>query len=431
MATTRRQFIKRGAAAVSLSMLMPKIWLTKASGQQLAATDRRIFLVIQLAGGNDSLNTVVPYTNSRYYSLRPTLAFAENELKDGQGRSTIISNEFGLHPALTGINDMYDQGKVAIVLGVGYPNPNLSHFTSMDIWHSGDPQLGRGDGWLGRYADQMLAGAEGLTAVSIGGGSLPKSLLADHVVVPNVTSFAAYDFLTDPRFAGDRSNRLEAFTFNHSRSFPEGAFVEAIRDIGLDAVQGAQQLKESVANYSSPVTYPADNPLAGAMSMVAQVATTIPETIIFYVQMGGFDNHSGQIGVADGQPSKLAGDHFRLLNFFSEAVTVFYEDMAAHGLADKLVMMEWSEFARRPAENNSFGSDHGTAGALFVIGDPVRGGLYGEHPSLDASALDRAGNMQFTVDFRSIYGTIIDHWLGGDSRSILGAQFENIGFLSD
>lgn len=430
MATTRRQFIKRSAGMVSLSMLMPKIWLSSAHGQQLAATGRRIFVVIQLGGGNDSLNTVVPYTNARYHGLRPTLSFTEAELKDDQGKSMLISNQFGLHPALTEIKDMYDQGKVAIVLGVGYPNPNLSHFSSMDIWHAADPQLGKRDGWLGRYADQTLAGAEGLTAISIGGGSLPKSLLAERVVIPNVTNFAAYDFLTDSRFSGDRANQVEAFTLNHSRSFPEGPFVEEIRDIGLDAVRGAQQLKASVGTYTSPVTYPAGNPLASAMRMVAQVATTIEGTILFYVQMGGFDNHSGQIGLQNGQPSKLVGDHFRLLSFFSEAVKAFYDDMAAHGLADKVVMMEWSEFARRPAQNNSLGTDHGTAGGLFIIGDPVRGGLYGEHPSLEATDLDRGGNMRFTVDFRSVYGTIIDRWLGGDSRSILGSQFENIGFLA-
>jgi uncharacterized protein (DUF1501 family) len=412
---------------VSLSMLMPKVWLSDAQAQQ--APGRRIFVVIQLAGGNDSLNTVIPYTNARYRSLRPTLSFADSELKDDQGKTMLISSQFGLHPALTEIKDLYDQDKVAIVLGVGYPNANLSHFSSMDIWHAADPQLGRRDGWLGRYADQMLAGAEGLTAISIGGGSLPKSLLAERVVIPNVTNFTAYDFLTDTRYAGDRANRLEAFTLNHSRSFPDGPFVGEIRDIGLDAVRGAQQLKASIGTYNSPVTYPAGNPLASALRMAAQVATTIEGTVLFYVQMGGFDNHSGQIGVENGQPSKLAGDHSRLLNFFSEAVKAFYEDMAAHGLADKVVMMEWSEFARRPAQNNSLGTDHGTAGALFVIGDPVSGGLYGEHPSLEATDLDRAGNMRFTVDFRSVYGTIIDRWLGGDSRAILGSQFENVGFL--
>jgi uncharacterized protein (DUF1501 family) len=199
---------------------------------------------------------------------------------------------------------------------------------------------------------------------------------------------------------------------------------------GLDAVEGAQEIRAAVATYSSTVTYPAGNPLANALRMAAQVITTIDESVLLYVQMGGFDNHSSQIDVVNGQPNKLAGDHARLLKFFSESVKAFYDDMAEHGLADRVVILEWSEFGRRPNENASFGTDHGTSSQIFVIGDPVRGGLYGEQPSLAAADLDRAGNLKFNTDFRAVYGTVLDRWLGVDSNLILGSRFEDVGFLS-
>jgi uncharacterized protein (DUF1501 family) len=407
---------------------MPRIWLGEAQAQT-TGQNRRILVVIQLAGGDDGLNTVIPFTDARYHSLRPALSFKESELKDDQGVTTIIDNQFGLHPELGELKTLYDQNKMAIVLGVGYPNPNLSHFSSMAIWHTGDLTLRQRDGWLGRYADLALAGKSGLSAVSIG-GSLPQTLMSSRTVVPSIANFATYDFQTDPRALGDRSNRLAAFATNHRRSFPADQFLSSVAATGLDAVEGAQEIRAAVATYSSTVTYPAGNPLANALRMAAQVITTIDESVLLYVQMGGFDNHSSQIDVVNGQPNKLAGDHARLLKFFSESVKAFYDDMAEHGLVDRVVILEWSEFGRRPNENASFGTDHGTSSQIFVIGDPVRGGLYGEQPSLAAADLDRAGNLKFNTDFRAVYGTVLDRWLGVDSNLILGSRFEDVGFLS-
>jgi uncharacterized protein (DUF1501 family) len=427
MATTRRQFIKRGASAVTVSLVLPKLWLGNARAQGLQANERRIFVVIQLAGGNDGLNTVVPYSNSTYQTLRPTLGFKDSELKDAQGNSTIIDGNLGLHPSLSEIKGMYDQNKVAIVLGVGYPSPNLSHFLSQDIWQTANTNGGTGNGWLGRYADEELVGQSGLSVVSIG-GSLPKALFADQFVVPSISNFQNYQFLTDGRNLGDRNNQLNTFNATNTREFDAGSFLAAIADTGTDALSGAQRVQESVATYSSSIAYPTGSSLANALKMVAQVATTIPEANLFYVQMGGFDHHSGEIGTAQSPTDKTVGQHANLLRQFSQAVKAFYDDLADHGLADKLLMMSWSEFGRRPNENNSFGTDHGTASPQFVIGDPVTGGLYGEQPSL--SDLDSAGNMKFKVDFRSIYGTILDRWLSADSRSVLGGTFEDLGFLS-
>lgn len=432
MPVTRRQFIKRGAGMVTVGLILPKLWLGEARGQQHSFNPNRKFVVIQLAGGNDGFNTLVPYTDARYYSLRPTLAFKEDELKDGNGRSTILSDgPFGLHPAMTAIKDLYDQRKVAIVLGAGYPNPTLSHFLSMDIWHTADTSGLASHGWLGNYADIALVGSPGLTAASIGSLDLPKSLNAGQVVVPSIVDFSFYNFLADPSYSEDYANQLNAFNESASRTFSPGTFLGAINNTAFASVQGAQQVQTSVSGYRSSVVYPSNNPLAVGLRMAAQLITTIPEASLLYVSMSGFDNHSDQIGDRrNDRTNKLIGDHALLLQWFSQAVKLFYEDLEEHNLADEVVMMQWSEFGRRPGENASFGTDHGTAAPVFVIGNPVRGGLYGAQPSLSTSVLDRnGGNTEFTTDFREVYATILDKWLNVDSKAVLGKQYPNAGFL--
>ena len=443
MAINRRQFIKRGAGAVSVSLIMPKLWMGGvANGQGLAAdSQRKIFVVIQLGGGCDGLNTVVPYTDSRYKTLRPTIGFTEAELKDDQGASTILGDQpFGFHPSMGELKSLYDAGNVGVVLGVGYPNQNLSHFFATDIWQTANT-TGAGSGWLGRYADQKLVGQSGLSAVSIGGGGLPKAFYANSVVVPSIAPaggidpFANYTFQTDPRYTGDRNNQINTFKANLTRSFPGGSFAAAISDAGFGAEEGAAQLRTAVQAYVPGATYPTGNQpsttavnFALALKMVAQIITTIPDANLLYVQLGGFDHHSQEIGTAaDNFRDKTKGILATLLKAFSLGVKTFYDDIAAHGLADNVVMLAWSEFGRRPNENASVGTDHGTIEPLIVIGNPVNGGVYGQQPSL--TDLDNAGNMKFKVDFRSVYGTILDKWLGADSQSILGAKYDNLGFL--
>jgi uncharacterized protein (DUF1501 family) len=425
MAINRRQFIKRSAGVVTVSLVMPNLWLREARAQ---SGSRRKLVVIQLAGGYDGLNVVVPYTSSRYQSLRPNLHFKDSELKDAQGNSTIISSEFGLHPELGEIKSMYDAGKVAVVLGVGYPTPNLSHFLSTDIWQTANTNGGTGDGWLGKYADLALFGKPGLTAANIG-GSLPKALFADKAVIPSISNFANYTYQTDQRFGGDRNNQINTFNSANRRSFPTGSFAAALATTGVDAVAGAAQLQTAVATYSSTITYPTPNPLAAALKMVAQIMVTVPEASLLYVSMGGFDHHSQEIGNAEQPTNKNVGQLAQLLKYLSEGVDTFYKDLEQHNLANDVLILPWSEFGRRPNENASFGSDHGTALPIMVIGNGVHGGIYGVQPSLETTALDTAGNMKFQVDFRSVYATVLDRWLGADARAILGGTFENIGFL--
>jgi hypothetical protein len=276
MAVTRRQFIKRGAGMVTVGVVMPRFWLSDARAEQIEFSPKRKLVVIQLVGGNDGFNTVVPYTDARYYSLRPTLALMDTELKTTDGASTIISNQFGLHPAMAEIKNLYDAGRVAAVLGVGYPNPNLSHFLSMDIWHTANGNGTGSRGWLGKYADLVLIGQPNLTAASIGSLELPRTLNADRFVVPNIINFSLYNFLTDPNYPDDYNNQINTFNFAASRTMSAGTFIGSINNTAFESVRGAQQVQRSVSEYRSSVSYPTNNPLAIGLQMAAQLMTTVP-----------------------------------------------------------------------------------------------------------------------------------------------------------
>ncbi|MBX7221640.1 MAG: DUF1501 domain-containing protein [Blastocatellia bacterium] len=417
--TSRRDFLKKSFGFVTAGVVLPHLGLS-LFGQEapIFAPDpnnRKIFLVIQFAGANDGLNTVIPYTDPAYLRARPNLGLTD---KDG---IIPISDKYALHPQLDEVKKLFDEKKVAIVHGVGYPSPNLSHFRSQDIWHTANPTDISGEGWLGKYVELAYGRQVGLGAVSVG-SDLPKTLLSDTAVIPAITSFQRYSYQTDSKYTADGINQQTTFTSTNSASGrTAGSLAAAIAATGTDAVSGAKTLQTDIAQYKSSVTYP-NNKLAAAMKMLAQVVTTSTTTQILYASLGGFDTHSNQY--AD---TKTTGDHANLLKAFSEAVDAFYRDMAEHGLADKVVMMQWSEFGRRVNENGSKGCDHGTAAPMFIIGNPIKGGIYGDQPSL--TDLDSAGNMKFKVDFRSVYGTILDKWLGVPSAQVLGGTFENVGFL--
>ncbi|MCI0486142.1 MAG: DUF1501 domain-containing protein [Blastocatellia bacterium] len=422
MPTKRRDFIKQGIGLAAVSLVLPRVWLTEARGRT-AAPNRKVFVVVGFSGGNDGLNTVIPYTDSRYSQLRPTLALKESDLKDAQERSTIISDRFGLHPSLGAIKGLYDQNRVAIVHGAGLPAPNLSHFDATRIWYTARAEGGRGAGWLGRYVDAVLAEPE-MPALSVT-SFLPGALSADERVIPAVPAASSSDpffgnslsFQTDPAHPGDRPNRIKVLGDNNRRSFPEESFQSHIAATGQELIRSAEKVNNAVLAYESSVVYPSGSNFASAMQMAAQAIIGIPELSLVYVTLGGFDTHARQ-----------KEDHALLLQNFSEATKSFYDDMAEHGMEDVL-MMQFSEFGRRPMENKSLGTDHGTASTMFVIGKAVRGGIYGEQPSLEAAALDDRDNLKTAVDFRSVYATILDGFLDIDSESILGERFENIGFL--
>jgi uncharacterized protein (DUF1501 family) len=428
MPITRRQFCKQTAGVVSVSVVMPKLWLKgEARAQAPEAAPGRKFIVLQLLGGNDGLNTLIPYSDSRYHALRPTLGFSDSEISQ-----TTLDANFALHPSMTAMKSLYDQGKVAIVAGVGYPNPNLSHFTSMDIWHSADPLLQKTEGWLGTYADVALVGKT-LPWVAVDSES-PFTMRSPKVVVPDLapsaTAFTQYTFQTDAKYPGDSTNQRNVWNTIYNRSFDSSSFLGQVAGTGLSAVTGADTIRTSVTSYTSTVTYANNTTLGIGLKMVAQLITTIPDFELLYVTLGGFDHHSAEIGDNANPTNRLVGQHATLLGEFSDGINTFYQDLTNHGLADQVVIMQWSEFGRRPQENASRGTDHGTASPLFVIGNPVKGGhVYGQQPSLDVTQLDGGGNPKMQVDFRAVYGTILDKWLGADSKSILGGSFEDVGFL--
>jgi uncharacterized protein (DUF1501 family) len=423
MPISRRQFITRGVGAVSAGLVLPKLWLGQVRAAQPTATaGRKIFVIIQLLGGNDGLNTVVPYTDPNYISMRPRIGFIESELA-----GTTINSQLALHPSMTALKGLYDAGKVAIVQGVGYPNPNLSHFTSQDIWHTADPTATAAEGWIGVYADQFLVNQPTPAAASVG-SILPKTFYSNDVVIPNINSFSTYTFSTDPHYSGDASDQMNAFAKVYGRKFAAGSFSDSLTETGKDAVDGAAQITAAVAGYKSTVTYPSTS-IGSGLQMAAEMITTVPSANVLYCTLGSFDTHSSQIGVSGDPNNRLVGTQATLLGELSDGVNAFYNDLAAHNLGDNVVIMTWSEFGRRINDNSSNGTDHGTASPQFIIGNPVKGGLYGIQPSLAPSAVDSSGNMKFQVDFRSMYATILDNWLQVDSKSVLGGSFEDIGFL--
>jgi uncharacterized protein (DUF1501 family) len=423
MPITRRKFIKQSVGIAGLSFVLPQPFVSLVYGQ--GSPDRKIVVVIEMAGGNDGFNTVIPFTDSNYHSLRPVLSFKEPDLKDDQGRTTIISDRLGLHPRMTGIKQLYDAGKAAIVVGVGYPNPDGSHFKSQDIWHTGKLD-GKGEGWLGRYASQKLSGESGLIGPSLANFRTPKTFDSSRVIIPNVSKFESFCFQIDNQHPDNIDNRTKALSALYRRNLPASSRMGAVSRTASETFRTLDAVKSAVADEGSSVEYPADNPLAQTLRAIASVIASIPQVRMLYVQFGQFDTHGSQI--AD-PTDKLSGIHALQLHQFSEAVKLFHEDISARGFADDVVIMQWSEFGRRPQENKSMGTDHGSASSLFVIGNPVKGGLYGEQPSLASGDLNEAGNPRFTVDFRSVYSTILEDWLETDSVQVLGERFENIGFL--
>jgi uncharacterized protein (DUF1501 family) len=429
MATTRRQFIKRGAGALSAGLLMPQILFARRKAA--ADGNRRILVVVQLNGGNDGLNTVIPYTEARYAALRPMIGFKEHELKDGQGKSTILNSEFALHPSLGELKQFYDERKLAVILGVGYPDPDYSHAISMQRWQVGSADSKKKSGWLGRYADSVLLGKDELAGVVVGSSFAQTVFRGERRSAPLINKLGEGAFtIFSPSERGIFTETIRAI---NKREFAQGSFLEAITQALRSADKGSESVQGAVARYRSSVAYPETNPAAIALKTVAVLAAGLPDSYIFHVAFPGFfDTHARQIGTsADNYSNRLLGVHATEMRRLSEAIKLFYDDMKEHQLNENCLLMTYSEFGRRPYENASMGTDHGTASNLFVVGDAVKGGdLYGMQPSLAASDLSAEGDMRFTTDFRSVYATVLDRWLAEiESARILGANFPHMGFL--
>jgi uncharacterized protein (DUF1501 family) len=417
MQLTRRAMIKDGLLVVSAGMIMPAVFSRAVRAAHAASREgsaaateatNRTLIVVQMAGGNDGLNTVVPYTDPRYHQARPTIGIAANDV-------LALDDRLGLHPMLQTLKALWDEGHVAIVEGVGYPNQSLSHFQAMDIWQTLDLQGQGHEGWLGRYA-AGLVDRDGHPFRTLDVGTeLPLALQAINTPVPVVPSVNVYRLFPGTRDASEVRLRAQALMSLYD-SYPQTAPYAVLLDgTAHDAQASVQQLQQADSTYRPAVTYP-KGPFATGLKLLAEVICQGLGLRVGYITLGGFDTHAGQQSM---QP--------RLLQTFAEGVSAFYQDLVSHGKADDVVIMTWSEFGRRVEENASAGTDHGTAAPLFVIGNAVTRGIYGEPP--DLGSLDENGNLKYTTDFRSIYATVLDRWLGAPSEAILGGRFTAQGFL--
>ena len=369
----------------------------------------RSLVVIELAGGNDALNTIIPYNNGLYYDFRPSIAIPQEDVLG-------IDDELGFNPNMVPFKHLWDKGILAVINGIGYPNPNRSHFRSKDVWHTAEPEKVGMEGWLGAtIRDLDPQGDNVLTGVNFGRG-LPRALVCKGVPVASVGNLETYGLLLDVHDEKIRRSALDAFSRIYGPGPGKDAVAQVLSQAGTDALKGADILRTATQMYSSNVEY-ADNPIAQSLKGVAQVMCAGLGTRIYYTQHGGFDTHAAELLV-----------HAELWQDVSTAINDFTEDLKEHGLEDDTLILVWSEFGRRIRDNGA-GCDHGSGGVAFVIGDPVNGGLYGEYPSLrEEDHLD--GDLHFNNDFRSTYSTILDKWLGLDPDPIVNGQFEQFGFIS-
>ncbi|MAZ59434.1 MAG: hypothetical protein CL753_03140 [Chloroflexi bacterium] len=367
-----------------------------------------ILVVIQLTGGNDSLNTLIPYGNSLYYDNRSTVAIPQDEV-------IVIDDNFGFNPAMRPVKDLYDQGKVALIQGVGYPNPNRSHFRSMDIWHTCEPDKQGSEGWLGRVIRDIDPNGENvLTGVNFGRG-LPRALAVPGVPVASVAVLETYGVLTGISEEPDRTDALDVFARMYAPAIGSGPVMDYLGQTGLDALKGADILKTAPDRYVSSIEY-ADNAISKNLQGISKVLNANLGTRIFYTQHGGYDTHANQGPV-----------HPKLWTELSQAISDFYADLAEHDVSEDVLMFVFTEFGRRVKDNGS-GTDHGSGGLALAIGDPVKGGMYSEYPSLKEGDL-LEGDLQFNIDYRGVYGSMIENWLQLDPIPVVGGSFEQLGFV--
>lgn len=368
-----------------------------------------VLVVLQMTGGNDYLNTVVPYANGIYYDYRPTVGVPEEDVIP-------IDSSVGLHPQLGAFKDEYDRGKLAIIHGVGYANSPRSHFRSMDIWHTCEPDTLGTEGWLGKVVRELDPHKENVvTAVSMG-PSMFRALSVPGVPVACVDNLDAYGLMTNVQEANQRERLLERYKRLYGPAVGTGPVMDFLGQTGLDALAGADILKTAPPRYESSVEY-AETSIGRKLRSIAQVHLAELGARVFYVDQGSYDSHSNQVGM-----------HDKLLADMSRAVQDFFDDLRSHDAADNVVMLIFSEFGRRTYDNGS-GTDHGAAGAVFALGDAVRGRQYSEYPSIAHDDLEQ-GDPVPNLDFRGVYAELIEEWLGLDAVPIVGGTFEKPRFLN-
>jgi uncharacterized protein (DUF1501 family) len=411
--SSRRVFISRSLGVAVLGGTLPSFLARAADAQALPSLGSTIdpdnvLVVVQMGGGNDGLNTVVPYSDDAYHRVRPTIGIAERSVLP-------IDERIGLNPAMAPLLELYKEGHLAIVQGVGYPNPNRSHFEATQIWETASPDRPVSTGWLGRYLDRIVpaqtapSDAGLFSAVSLG-DTVPAALIAQHVDVPAIGALNTFGYNSGK----DAASKTTAGVLYDGAKAGQSPYLDLIETTSRNAMHGGDVLKAKIASYKTTVAYPND-PFSQQLKLAAQIIGSRVGTRVIFVSIGSFDTHAGQRAQQD-----------RLLGYLSSGLLAFYNDLAAHDLAGNVLAMTFSEFGRRVAQNASNGTDHGTAMPLFVAGGKVKGGVYGSHPSL--TDLDH-GDLKFATDFRAVYATVLEKWMGRTSTQILAGTYETVAFV--
>ncbi len=368
-----------------------------------------VLVVLQLSGGNDYLNTVIPYTNPLYRDNRPVVGIPE-------GQELPLDDEVALHPQMGPMKTIYEQGNLAIIHGVGYANSPRSHFRSMDIWHTCEPDTLGTEGWLGRATKEIDPNKENvLTTVSFG-PSLFRALTLPGVPVACVDDLDTYGLLPGITEQQQRAKILDRFARMYSPVMGSSAVMDYMCQVGLDTLEGADVLKEAPRMYSSSIEYP-DTTIAKKLKGIAQIKLANFGTRIFYCDHGSFDSHANQ-----------AGMHDELWKDVSQGLECFFDDLREHDAADNVIMLMFTEFGRRTHDNGS-GTDHGAGGGAFVLGDRINGGQYSEYPSLESKDLEQ-GDVVPNHDFRGVYTAILEDWMKLDAKPLVGGAFEKLPFIS-
>jgi uncharacterized protein (DUF1501 family) len=413
----RRAFLKDGVAAFTISFAAPAFLSDLARAQ--GASSRNL-VVLDLTGGNDGLSMLVPYTDTAYYSRRPTLAIPAGAVL--QVGSDSSGKALGLHPKLAGLKDIFNQGRLALIQRVGYENSSRSHFFGADIWSTANPSNSAGNGWVGRYLATLPPPLDPLAAWNTTGDT-PHALLSSAVSVASIPSVSGYAF-NSPNSGSEATLERAAATSIASHvpvDKPHVAFVST----SVQAAMATLDRVAAVGSYKPSVAYPA-NGFGQALQAIAGAMAKGTGTRVFWVQTGGYDTHASQDTNTD------TGAYVKLMVTLNDGLTAFYNDLKNQGLLNQSLLLSFSEFGRRISENGSRGTDHGSASVMMAMGGSVHGGLFGSAPSLAAdpqnpSLENNTQDVKFENDFRSVYARVIDNWLGGDSVAVLGGNFRKSG----
>jgi uncharacterized protein (DUF1501 family) len=405
MSPTRREFLKQ-SSLVAWGLSVPTFLSRTAAAAPLSGSKGAkdtILVVVQLTGGNDGLNTVIPFKDPEYPKLRPTIKIAESEIRK-------LTDSLGLHPALDGLAKLHENGELCIVQGVGYPNPNQSHFRSMDIWQAASTADNLSEGWIGKALRGVQSPA---FHVAYNNESAPLALEGAPARVPSILSLEDFQLKIAAASQSDKQQQ-KAIIEGVSAGSPRDGLLDFVQRTAVHTYASSRRLQEIGKNYQPKATYPQTG-LANRMKLAAQLIDADLGARVFYVSIDGFDTHAGQGGAN--------GPHANLWREVSGAISAFYEDVSARGHKERVCVMTFSEFGRRAKENGSKGTDHGSAAPMLLVGGKVNSAIIGEHPSLTKIPM---GNLEHSIDFRSVYATVLDRWLGVPSKDVLGGEFAGL-----